>query len=130
MNDGSFDKTLSKLEKEAWYAFKNIVNQFLGNRRSSNFEQLGKDLIRTYGKIKCNMSLKVHIIDKHLKSFEDNCGDYSEEHGERFHQEIKSAELRYNLKFTKNMLADYCWSLKLESNCPFFTKDSVRKNFF
>lgn len=130
MADSTFETSLSKKEKSAWSAFKDIVHNFLGNERAKNFNKLGKELIKSYEKIGANMSLKLHIIDRHLDHFEDNCGDYSEEHGERFHQEIKIMESRYNAKFTKNMLADYCWTLKLESNSPFFNKDSVKKFFF
>ena len=36
------------------------------------------------------MSLKVHFLHAHLDYFPQNLGDMSEEHGERFHQDIKS----------------------------------------
>ena len=39
-------------------------------------------------------------------------GDVSDEHGERFHQEIATMENRYKYKCKPNMMADYCWSLK------------------
>ena len=36
----------------------------------------------------------------------------SEEHGERFHQDIKSMETRYQGRWDVSMMADYCWCLK------------------
>jgi hypothetical protein len=35
----------------------------------------------------------------------------SDEHGERFHQDISSAEKRYQGKWNCAMLTDYCWTL-------------------
>ena len=37
-------------------------------------------------------------------------GAVSDEHGERFHQQIKEIEIRYQGKQTVNMLANYCWT--------------------
>ena len=36
----------------------------------------------------------------------------SDEHGERFHQDILAMEKRYQGKWTSSMLTDYCWALK------------------
>ncbi|UYV78677.1 hypothetical protein LAZ67_16002346 [Cordylochernes scorpioides] len=43
----------------------------------------------------CNMSLKIHFLHSHLDFFPDNLGAVSDEHGERFHQDISSMEKRY-----------------------------------
>ena len=37
-----------------------------------------------------NMSIKDHFVDSHLAKFPDNCGDFSDEQGERFHQDLKT----------------------------------------
>ena len=58
------------------------------------------------------MSIKIHFLNAHLDYFPDNCGDYSEEQGERFHQDISTIEERYQGNITINILTDYCWSLK------------------
>jgi len=44
--------------------------------------------------------------------FPENLGEVSDEHGERFHQDILATEKRYQGKWTSSMLADYCWTLK------------------
>ena len=38
------------------------------------------------------MSLKVHFLASHLHFFQKNLGNVSNEHGERFHQEIAAIE--------------------------------------
>ncbi|UYV84312.1 K02A2.6-like [Cordylochernes scorpioides] len=58
------------------------------------------------------MSLKIHFLHSHLDFFPDNLGAVSDEHGERFHQDISSMEKRYQGKWSPCMLADYCWTLK------------------
>lgn len=47
-----------------------------------------------------------------MGNFAENLGDYRDEQGERFHQDIKSIEHRYQTRWDINMLADYCWSLR------------------
>ena len=34
------------------------------------------------------MSMKVHMLDVNLDEFKENLGAYSEEQGERFHEDI------------------------------------------
>ena len=46
--------------------------------------------------------------------FPENLGDVSEEQGERFHQDIKDMEKRYQRRWNRNMMADYCYMLKPE----------------
>ena len=45
--------------------------------------------------------------------FPDNVCDYSEEQGERFHQDIKVMEQRYQGRWDEVMMADFCWMLKI-----------------
>ncbi|GBN41206.1 hypothetical protein AVEN_65472-1 [Araneus ventricosus] len=59
----------------------------------------------------CNMSLKIHFLDSHLYFFPDNCGQVSDEQGERFHQDIANMEKRYQGNWSTGMLAEYCWTL-------------------
>ena len=40
----------------------------------------------------CSMSLKLQFLHSHLDYFPQNLGDYSEEQGERFHQDISEME--------------------------------------
>jgi len=58
------------------------------------------------------MSLKIYFLEKHFDFFPEIFGEVSDEHGERFHQDIMAMEKRYQGKWTLSMLADYCWTLK------------------
>jgi len=71
-----------------------------------------KDLLTSYKAMGCNMSLKIKFLDSHLDFFPENLGEVSDEHGERFHQDIMPMEKRYQGKWTSRMLAGYCWTLK------------------
>jgi hypothetical protein len=58
------------------------------------------------------MSLKVHFLNAHLDYFPENLGAVSEEQGERFHQDIKKMETRYQGRWNVNRMGDYCWLLQ------------------
>ncbi|GBM61148.1 hypothetical protein AVEN_26747-1 [Araneus ventricosus] len=58
-----------------------------------------------------NMSLKIRFLDYRLDFFPWNCGQVSDEHGERFYQNIAHTEKRYQGNWSTPMLADYCWTL-------------------
>ena len=62
------------------------------------------------------MSVKVHFLYSHLDYFPENLGAFSEEQGERFHQDIKVMEKRYQGRWNISMIADYCWSLMRETS--------------
>ena len=57
------------------------------------------------------MSITLQYLHSHLDRFPDNLGDVSEEQGERFHQDIKVMEDRYQGRWDSHMMSDYCWSL-------------------
>lgn len=57
------------------------------------------------------MSLKVLIHDAHLDTFKENMEAYSEEQGERFHQDIIDSERRYQGHYNENMIEDCVWGL-------------------
>ena len=59
-----------------------------------------------------NMSPKIHFLESHLDFFLENLGEVSDEHGNRFHQDIMAMEKRYQGKWTSSMLADYRWTVK------------------
>ena len=69
-------------------------------------------MLKAYEKFGRNMSIKIHFLKSHLDQFPENMGDVSDEHGERFHLEIKTMESRYQGHWDRHMMADYCWSIK------------------
>ena len=90
----AFDEVLKEQEKETWEALKEVICGFLGNKRDDNYIQLVTVLLQKYHQLGCNMSL--------------SCGVVSDEHGERFHQDISVMEKRYQGRWNESMLADYC----------------------
>ena len=95
MTDTNFETTMTKVEKLAWISFKNVVHNFLGNYKNPDFAAIVQDMLGNYNKLGCRMSVKLHFLHSHLDFFPDNLGDASEEQGERFHQDIKDIERRY-----------------------------------
>ena len=69
-----------------------IVEGFLGNHQRDEHAMVVSDLIESYEKLGCRMSLKLHFLHSHLDFFQDNLGNVSEEHGEKFHQDIQVME--------------------------------------
>jgi len=90
-----FYSHMTNLEKNAWESFKAVVQGFLGNKRDENYREIINNLIDNYHTMGCRMSIKLHFLHSHLDFFSENMGDISDEHGERFHQDIKSMEKRY-----------------------------------
>ena len=68
--------------------------------------ELVAKLVKSYSKMGCRMSLKVHMLDAHLDEFKENIGAYSEEQGKRFHQDILDFERRYQGQYNERMMGD------------------------
>ena len=46
-------------------------------------------MLEAYKELGCNMSMKMHFLFSHLDYFPENLGFLSEEHGERFHKDVR-----------------------------------------
>jgi hypothetical protein len=115
LRDEEFDRLVTGDEKCAWNAFRLVVDNFFGNTKAHNYKELVEQLLVSYQKLGCNMSLKIHLLHSHLDFFPENCGAVSDEHGERFHQTIAEMEKRYQGKWSPVMLADFCWTVVRDS---------------
>src|SRR5215469_6829882 len=91
---------------------KRVCKVFVGNHKAANYQNVVQDLLTSYKAMGCNMSLKIHFLESHFDFFPENLGEVSDEHSERFHQDIMAVEKWYQGKWTSSMLADYCWRLK------------------
>lgn len=129
MKDLEFEKAMRPVEKRAWKSMMAVVDGFLGNNKEPNYEELVASLLKNYEKMGCRMSLKIHLLHSHLDYFPDNLGDYSDEQGERFHQEIATMERRYQGRWNENMMGDFCWFLQRDNkNYDYKRKSSFAKN--
>jgi hypothetical protein len=52
---------MNEVELNAWKAFKDVCNSFLGNFKEQNYTDLVEQLISSYGALGCNMSIKMHF---------------------------------------------------------------------
>ena len=120
---------MSDLERNAWQAFRMIVKGFLGKHRRDDYATLVSNLIKSYEKLSCRMSLKLHFLHSHLDFFRDNLGNVSEEHGERFHQDIQVMEKRYQGRWDEAMMGDYVWNLVWKCNTTYKRKSSTNVHF-
>ena len=60
------------------------MERFLGKHRRDDYAMLVSNLIKSYKKLCCRMSLKLKFLHFHLDFFRDNLGNVSKERGERF----------------------------------------------
>jgi len=52
-----------------------------------------------------------------------------DEQGERFHQDIKEMETRYQGRWDAVMMADYCWTLKRDIPAAEHSRGSKKRKF-
>ena len=61
MSDRPFGEILQGAEKVAWDAFKDVVNNFLGNRRAPDYDKRISNRLSAYRNLHYNMSLKIYF---------------------------------------------------------------------
>ena len=108
IKDEQFTGTMSDLETNAWLSFKDVLKIFFGNTRASNYIEIVQKLLVSYKALGCNMSIKLYFLHCHLANFLENLGVAGDEQGERFHQDLKVMEERYQGRWDVHMMADYC----------------------
>ena len=89
-----------------------MSTNFLRNVRAENYKELVEDMLIQYQQ-PVSAATWLQYVSKdpfhsHLDFFSDNCGMVSNEHGERFHQDIVTTEQRYQGKWSPTMLANCC----------------------
>ncbi|GBM39096.1 hypothetical protein AVEN_169185-1 [Araneus ventricosus] len=114
LSDSLFSETMGDKEEEALDSFKDVVPRFLENVKDPLYKTIVQRMLTAYETQGCNMSLKVHFL-QNIDCFPENLRAYSEEKGERFHQDVRDFERRYQGRWDVNMLADYCWMLRRET---------------
>ena len=129
LKSDEFLETLSAVEKDAWICFAAVVYGFFGNNLEDNYAELVANLVKSYGNMRCRMSMKIHMLDAHLDEFKENLGAYSDEQGERFHQDIKDFESRYQGQYNENMMGDYIWGWIRESDLEYRRKSRKTGHF-
>jgi hypothetical protein len=67
IKDKQFERQLNEVGKAAWQAFKYVMKSFLENNKAENNHEIVSDLLMAYKAMGCNMPLKVHFLDSHLR---------------------------------------------------------------
>ena len=66
-----------------------VVENFLGENNSCNYVELVNSTLNAY------MSIKVYLIFSQLEKFPENIVSVNDEQGERFHQDMRDMEKKY-----------------------------------
>lgn len=127
--DRQFEQSMDALQLSAWKAFQKVCTEFLGSHCSPKYAEIIQVLLDSYEALGCKMSLKLHFLKSHLDFFPKNMGSVSDEHGERFHQDVSQMEKRYKGKCSVAMLADFCWMLQRDATDMSYKRKSHAKHF-
>ncbi|GBM63265.1 hypothetical protein AVEN_110948-1 [Araneus ventricosus] len=81
--------------KRSMRSFKDVAHRLLGNTKDPLYKTILQRMLTAYEAQRCKMSLKVHFLHSHIVCFPESLGAFSEEQGERFHQDVRDIERRY-----------------------------------
>ena len=117
INDSNFCNTMSEDEKTAWLSFCDVASNVLGKHVSNDWKDKIDHLISSFHIMGVQrMTSKMHLLFKHKDKLERYLGRFSDENGERLHQEMLSFEKRFSSHLTAEMMAEYVWSIKRDTN--------------
>ena len=112
VKDPEFVNSMNPLDSRTWKSFVQVITKFLGNTKADNYVELVNNMLDNFQRLGCNMSIKVHYLHSRLDHFPHNLDDFSEEQAEKFHQDIKTMEDRYQGIWDTHIMADCCWNLQ------------------
>ncbi|GFX44249.1 uncharacterized protein TNCV_4376371 [Trichonephila clavipes] len=98
-------------------------------KRSDDHVELVESMLSNLKELGCIMSIKIHFLHSHLDRFSQNLGDFSEEQGERFHQDLRTTEERYQGRWDSHMMANYHWSLQRDLPKVIHSRKSYKTSF-
>jgi hypothetical protein len=84
---------------------------FSGKHRSPDYRDIVSEMLDAFELIKVNMSPKIHFLKSHIDFFPSEMEQVTDEHGERFQQDLSTLEQRYQGRADPRMMADYCWMI-------------------
>ena len=127
--DPEFKNSTNEVELVAWKAFVLVVKNFLGYNKARNYAELVNSMLTAFRNLGCNMSVKKHYLFSHMDRFHENLGPMSDEQGERFYQDMKEMETRYQSHWDAVIMADYCWNLKRDLPATEHSRSSKKRKF-
>ena len=129
MKDSEFYECLSSEERKACLSAMNVIRNFFRNRKSKHYKRYVNKMLTQFHGLNVNTSLKINFLHSHLDFFPGKLGSVSDEHGERFHQDIATIERRYQSKWSTSSLYDYCWSVTRDDSIKKHVRSSKRQTF-
>lgn len=107
--DENFTSVLTPAEKRSWEAFRAVSENFLGSYRDPKYKKMVHEMMVSYRAQGVNLSPKLHFLSSHLDEFPKSCGAFSDQHGERHHQDFATYEDRYQGKISPRTMGEWCW---------------------
>ena len=129
IRDPQFENSMNEVELEAWKAFVLIVKNFLGINKARNYAEPVNNMLTTFRNLGCNMSIKMHCLFSHMDRFPENLCSMRDKQGERFHQDLKEMETRYQSRCDAVMMADYFGNLKWDLPAVEHSRSSKKRKF-
>ena len=129
MKDQKFWDSVSEMELAVWLSFIEVVRNFLGNYRADNYKEIVNNMLGNFRILGISMSIKVHFLHSHRDPFPKNLGKVSDEQGQRFHQDIKTMDERYQGRWYIKVMVDYCWNLKCDKLDSEHSRKSLKRKF-
>lgn len=133
VDDSQFADLLEKdglYVADAWLSFVQVDKFFFGkDKRPENYQELVRDMVANFGRMECNMSLKLHLLAAHLDKFPENLSTWSEQHGERAHQEINTSVQLHPSTSTKRVLTERMEQIKKPAKNFHHSKYKGAKHF-
>ena len=129
IKDAQFITSMTQVESNAWSSFVLVVKNFLGNHKADNYVELVDNMLECFKQLQAYMSIKVHFLFSHLDKFPSNLGSVSDEQGERFHQDMRDMEERYQGRWDNHMMADYCWSIARDNPDMQHKRRATKRSF-
>lgn len=72
-------------------------------------------MLASYEAQRCKMRFNLHFLQSHIDHFLETLRACSENSGERFYQEFNDTERQYQDRRDVNLLADYYWMFRRET---------------
>ena len=69
IKDEHFIRIMLQLKKNAWFSFKDLVKNFLGNWQAKNYTKIVLKVLENYKTFCCNRSIQLHFLHHHLSNF-------------------------------------------------------------
>ena len=129
MQDQTFTARTPLAERVTWCSYVSVIREFLGNTKASNYRNLVDVMLQNFQVLSARLSIKLRYLYCHLNYFPENLGDVSEEQEEKFLQDIRTIEERYQGRWDSHMMTDYCWTLIGNCTGQSHSRKSFKRTF-